>query len=136
VNEVEPQLEDTLVGATLIPGSPRGPGFSAPRETASNGVGSASGSFDIVDLGASELGLSGCPEHRSCPPAGSKLWGGGGAELMFSWVATTCRLLTEKLAMVVRDVQQLVRVSPKTEIRDFLLDFPRPSLGSLTPFLF
>jgi hypothetical protein len=77
VNEVEPQPEDTLDGATLIPGSPRGPGFSAPRETASDGVGSASGSFDIVDLGASEPGLSGCPERRSFPPAGSKLCGGG-----------------------------------------------------------
>jgi hypothetical protein len=77
VNEVEPQPEDALDGATLIPGSPRGPGFSAPRETASNGVGSASGSFDIMDLGASEPGLSGCPRAPLLPASWKQVVGRG-----------------------------------------------------------
>jgi hypothetical protein len=50
VNEVEPQLEDTPDGAALIPGSPRGPSFSPPCETASDDMGSAPESFDIVEL--------------------------------------------------------------------------------------
>jgi hypothetical protein len=58
-NEVEPQSEDALDGAALIPGSPRGPGFSAPWETASDDTRSILGSIDIVDLGDSELGLPG-----------------------------------------------------------------------------
>jgi hypothetical protein len=60
VNEVEPQPEDAPNGAALIPGS-SGPGFSPPCETASDDVGSAPRSFDTVDLGADELGLTGCP---------------------------------------------------------------------------
>jgi hypothetical protein len=67
VNEVEPRLEDTPDGAAIIPGSPRGPGFSPPRETFSDGVGSTLGSFDTVDLGAGELGLPGSPRVLLLP---------------------------------------------------------------------
>jgi hypothetical protein len=54
---------------------------------------------------------------------------------MCSQVATMHRLLKETLATVGRDVLQQARVSPKTERRVFLPDFPQPSLGSLTPSL-
>jgi hypothetical protein len=59
VNEVEPQPEDASGGAALIPGSPRRPNFWLPGGTASDGVTSVPGSFDIVDSGDGELGLSG-----------------------------------------------------------------------------
>jgi hypothetical protein len=60
--------------ATLTPGSPRGPGFSPPREDASDDKISVPGSFDIVDLGTGELGLPGYLERRFCLPAGGKWW--------------------------------------------------------------
>jgi hypothetical protein len=60
-NEVEPRPEDAPDGAALILGSPRGPGFSPPQGTASDNMMSTLGSLDIVDLGAGELGLPGCP---------------------------------------------------------------------------
>jgi hypothetical protein len=63
VNEVEPRPRDATNRAALIPGSLRGPNFSPPCENASNDVGSSLGSFDIVDLGAGEPGMSGYPRE-------------------------------------------------------------------------
>jgi hypothetical protein len=60
-NEVEPQPEDASSAAILILGSLRGSGFRLPRGTASDNVMSVPRSFDIVDLGAGQLGLSGYP---------------------------------------------------------------------------
>jgi hypothetical protein len=109
-------LKDTPGEATLTPGSPRGPGFSPPREDASDDKISVPGSFDIVDLGTGELGLPGYPERRFCLPAGGKWWVCG---LMYLQIATVHRLLKEMLAMVGRDVLQPARVSPKTDMRGF-----------------
>jgi hypothetical protein len=91
------------------------------------------GSFDIVDLGAGELGLSGYPRVPLLPASWRQV--AGVAELTCSWVATVHRLLKETLAMVSRDVLQLARVSPKMERRGFLPNFPQLYLGSLTPSL-
>jgi hypothetical protein len=87
VNDVEPQPKDTADGAALIPGSLRGPGFSPPRETTSDDMGSAPGPIDIMDLGARELGLPGCPRAPLLPTSWRQVvW--GGAELTCSWVLT------------------------------------------------
>jgi hypothetical protein len=63
---------------------------------------SVPGSFDIVDLGAGELGLS---DYLRAPPLPAN-WRKvvGGVELMCSWVATMGQLLKEMLPMVGRDV--------------------------------
>jgi hypothetical protein len=55
----DPGLEDALGEVALAPGPPRGSGFSSPRGAASDHVMSIPGSFNIMDLGISELGLSG-----------------------------------------------------------------------------
>jgi hypothetical protein len=60
-NEAEPRPEDASGGVALILDSPWGPDFSLPQETASEDVMSIPGSFDIVDLGASEMGMPGYP---------------------------------------------------------------------------
>jgi hypothetical protein len=77
VNDVEPQPKDTTDGAALIPGSLRGPDFSPPRETASDDMGSAPGSIDIMDLGAGELGLPGCPRASLLPTSWRQVVCGG-----------------------------------------------------------
>jgi hypothetical protein len=59
VNEAEPQLEDASGGAPLIPRSLRRPDFHPLGGTTSDDVMSIPESFDIVDLGAGELGLLG-----------------------------------------------------------------------------
>jgi hypothetical protein len=61
VNEVEPQPTDTPSAADLVLRSLRGSGFSPPREAASDDMMSIAASFDVVDPGTGELGLSGCP---------------------------------------------------------------------------
>jgi hypothetical protein len=97
-------------------------------------VTSVPGPFDIVDLGAGELGLPGNPRAPPLPASWRQV--AGGAELTCSWVTTMGRLLKEVLAMVGRDVLQLARVSPEMERRGFLPGFPRPFLGSQMPSLF
>jgi hypothetical protein len=76
VKKVEPRPEDTPDGVSLIPRSPRGPDFSPPHETISDCVGSAPGSFDVMDLGAGELGLSGGARAPLLPASWRKLAGG------------------------------------------------------------
>jgi hypothetical protein len=100
-DELGPWFEETPDGAALILRSPRGPGFSAPRGTASDDVMFIPGSFDVVDLGAGELGLSGC------------------TEVTCSWVASVHQLLKGTLATVCRDVLQPAQVSPKMEKKTF-----------------
>jgi hypothetical protein len=123
VNEVEPRPEDAPDGAALIPESSWGPCFSPPHDTTSDGVGSAPGSFDIVNLGVGELGLPGCPRAQLLPARWRQV--PGGAELTCSWVAITHQLLMETLTMVGRDVLQLAQVIPKMERRSFLLIPPQ-----------
>jgi hypothetical protein len=71
-NEVAPRPEDASGGAALIPGSPREPSFRPLGGTTSDSMMSVPGSFDIVDLGAGELGLSGYPDCCPCPLAAGK----------------------------------------------------------------
>jgi hypothetical protein len=66
-NEVEPQAEDAPDGASLILGSPMGPGFNLPRGTALDDLTSIPRSLDIVDMGAGELRLPGCPKTSLLP---------------------------------------------------------------------
>jgi hypothetical protein len=76
LNEVVPWPKDTPNGAALILGSLRGPGFSAPCETALDDVGSTPMSFDIMDLRAGELGLPGCPRVPLLPASWRQVaWG-------------------------------------------------------------
>jgi hypothetical protein len=89
-NEVEPRLEDTPNGATLIPGGGEGGHFGR--------CDIRSGSFDNVDLGAGVLGLPGYPRAPLLPTNWRQV--AGAAELMCSWVATVRRLLKETLAIV------------------------------------
>jgi hypothetical protein len=96
-------------------------------------VTSIPGSFDIVDPGAHELGLSGYPRVPPLPSSWRQVV--GGAEFTCSQVVTMGRLLKEVLAMIGRDVLQPTRVSLETETRGFLPGFPLPFLGSLMPSL-
>jgi hypothetical protein len=83
-------------------------------------------SFNIVDMGNRELGLSGYPRA----PLLRTGWGqvARDVDMACSWVATMHRLLKETLTMVGRDVLQPARVSPKTRRKSVLyLVFSCPS---------
>jgi hypothetical protein len=86
VNGVEPRPEDAPGWAPLTPGTLKGSGFNASWEAPLDDVTSVLGSFDIVDLGIREPGLSGYPRAPLLPAS----WGqvAGGAELTCSWVMT------------------------------------------------
>jgi hypothetical protein len=73
VNEVEPRPEDVHDGVALILGCLRGPGFNPPQGGTLNDVMSILVSFDIVDLGAGELGLQGYPRVQLLPASWSQV---------------------------------------------------------------
>jgi hypothetical protein len=85
VNEGEPQPKDAPGGAASIPGSSRDPTSANQGGTLDDGT-SVPRSFDIVDLGASELGLSGYPRVPPLPASYRKV--AGGAELAYLSFAT------------------------------------------------
>jgi hypothetical protein len=69
VNEEEPRPEDVPGGVALISGSLGQPDFCLPGETALDYTTSLPRSFDIVNLGAGELWLSGYMKAMAHPPA-------------------------------------------------------------------
>jgi hypothetical protein len=67
VNGVEPRDEDVPSQAALTPETSKGPGFSSSQKAALEYVTSIPESFDIVDPGAWELALLGCPRAPLLP---------------------------------------------------------------------
>jgi hypothetical protein len=83
---MEPGPEDALGEVALASGSLRGSGFSSPRGAASDHVMSIPESFNIMDLGIGELGLSGYLGAPLLPDSWRQVAGGGGAKLTCSRV--------------------------------------------------
>jgi hypothetical protein len=67
LNGAEPQLEDAPGRAALTPGTLKGPSFSTSQEATLGDATSIPQSFDIVDLGTREPGLSGYPRVPLLP---------------------------------------------------------------------
>jgi hypothetical protein len=68
-NEVEPRLEDVPDGGASTLGPSRGPGSRLPMDATLSNSMPVPGSSDIVDLGASVLGLSSHPRASPLPPS-------------------------------------------------------------------
>jgi hypothetical protein len=76
MNEAEPHPEDALGEGASIPRPLRGPGSRSLRRTTTDDATSITGSFNIVDSGASELGLPGYPRALALPDSWMQVAGG------------------------------------------------------------
>jgi hypothetical protein len=68
-NEAEPRPEDMPDGGSSALGPSRGPGSRLPKDAALGDSMPVLGSSDIVDLGASVLGLSSHSRASPLPPS-------------------------------------------------------------------